>query len=134
MFSRVALKKPCVRRFSQIGSVRNSSSLKKRLAEIIPIKAQEVKEVIKVHGEKVLGNCTVEQAYGGARDVKCLVTETSLLDAQEVRYISNELTNDLFFLKKKREFVSVDIQSLRSKSFSPKRRRNLCLKDYCICY
>jgi citrate synthase len=83
MFSRVALKKPCVRRFSQIGSVRNSSSLKKRLAEIIPIKAQEVKEVIKVHGEKVLGNCTVEQAYGGARDVKCLVTETSLLDAQE---------------------------------------------------
>lgn len=33
---------------------------------------------------QVLGTCTVEQAYGGMRSVKSMVTETSLLDAQEV--------------------------------------------------
>jgi hypothetical protein len=37
------------------------------------------------YGEKDLGKVTVSQAVGGARDVKCLFWETSLLDAQEVR-------------------------------------------------
>jgi len=31
----------------------------------------------------LLGTCTVEQAYGGMRDVKSMVYETSLLDPQE---------------------------------------------------
>lgn len=64
-------------------SIRQSSSLKKRISEIIPEKVKEINEVKKLHGEKILGTCTVNQAYGGVRDVSCLVTETSLLDANE---------------------------------------------------
>lgn len=62
---------------------RNASSLKKRIGELIPQKQAEIKEVKEKYGEKVLGNCTVNQAYGGMRDVKSMITETSLLDAQE---------------------------------------------------
>jgi len=58
-------------------------SLKKRLEELIPKQAAAVKDVKQKYGEKVLGTCTVEQAYGGMRDVKSMVTETSLLDAHE---------------------------------------------------
>ena len=69
---------------SSAGSVRfASSSLKQRLEELIPEKQAEVKRIKAEHGSKVLGEVTVDQAYGGARDVKCLVSETSLLDAQE---------------------------------------------------
>lgn len=62
---------------------RYSSSLKQRLTQIIPEKVKEVNEVKKIYGEKILGTCTVNQAYGGVRDVSCIVTETSLLDANE---------------------------------------------------
>jgi hypothetical protein len=36
------------------------------------------------YGDKILGTCTVEQAYGGMRSVKSMVYETSLLDPVEV--------------------------------------------------
>jgi len=61
----------------------NLHTLKNRLAELIPKKQAEVKDIKAKYGEKILGTCTVEQAYGGMRDVKSMVTETSLLDAQE---------------------------------------------------
>jgi citrate synthase len=37
----------------------------------------------KEHGDKVLGTCTVSQAIGGMRSVKCMIWETSLLDSLE---------------------------------------------------
>lgn len=58
-------------------------TLKDRLAVLIPQKNEIIKKIKAEHGDKVLGTCTVSQAYGGMRDVKSLVTETSLLDAQE---------------------------------------------------
>lgn len=61
----------------------DESGLKKRLKEVIPIKQAEVKDVRTRLGNKVLGTCTVEQAYAGMRDVKVMVYETSLLDSQE---------------------------------------------------
>ena len=45
--------------------------------------AAEIKELIKQHGEKVIGEVTLAQAYQGMRGITGLVTETSLLDAQE---------------------------------------------------
>jgi len=59
------------------------STLKDRLKELIPKKIAEIKEVKEKYGEHILGTCTVNQAYGGMRDVKSLITETSLLDSQE---------------------------------------------------
>ncbi|MEY4893188.1 MAG: hypothetical protein RIQ34_1800 [Bacteroidota bacterium] len=43
----------------------------------------EIKELLKEHGNKVIGEVTLSQIYQGMRGITGLVTETSLLDAQE---------------------------------------------------
>lgn len=63
--------------------IANLSILKKRIEELIPAKQKEIKEIKQSIGDEVLGKCTVNQAYGGMRDVQSLITETSLLDPQE---------------------------------------------------
>jgi citrate synthase len=45
--------------------------------------AAEIKEILKDHGNKVIGEVTLSQVYQGMRGITGLVTETSLLDAQE---------------------------------------------------
>ncbi|KAI9021010.1 citrate synthase [Phycomyces nitens] len=60
-----------------------TQSLKERLAELIPQKQEEVKAFKKEYGNKVLGEVTVDQAYGGMRGIKGLVWEGSVLDAEE---------------------------------------------------
>ena len=62
-----------------------AQQLKDTLFAMVPAKQKELKEFNAANGEKSLGNVTVGQAIGGARDVKCMYWETSLLDAQEVR-------------------------------------------------
>lgn len=68
--------------------VRELHSLKQELAELIPKKQAEIKELKAKYKDTVIGDVTVDQIYGGMRDIKALVTETSLLDANEVRFIS----------------------------------------------
>jgi citrate synthase len=43
----------------------------------------EIKELIKVHGNKKIGEVTLAQIYQGMRGITGLVSETSLLDAKE---------------------------------------------------
>jgi citrate synthase len=43
----------------------------------------EIKSIIKEHGSKKIGEVTLAQVYQGMRGITGLVTETSLLDAQE---------------------------------------------------
>ena len=43
----------------------------------------EIKALLKEHGNTVIDTVTVSQAYGGMRDIKSMIWETSLLDAQE---------------------------------------------------
>ncbi len=45
--------------------------------------AAEIKELLKEHGDKVIGEVTLAQVYQGMRGITGLVTETSLLDAQD---------------------------------------------------
>ncbi len=45
--------------------------------------AAEIKELLKEHGDKKIGEVTLSQVYQGMRGITGLVTETSLLDAQE---------------------------------------------------
>src|SRR5215218_6499946 len=45
--------------------------------------AIEIKEMLKEHGGKKIGEVTLSQPYQGMRGMTGLVTETSLLDAQE---------------------------------------------------
>jgi len=58
-------------------------TLKDRLHDLIPQKQEEVKKFRAEHGNKPLGQTTVDMAYGGMRGIKGLVWEASLLDAEE---------------------------------------------------
>src|SRR3982751_2477900 len=43
----------------------------------------EIKEILKEHGSKKIGEVTLSQVYQGMRGITGLVTETSLLDSQD---------------------------------------------------
>ena len=57
--------------------------IKDRFKEKADSTAAEIKDLIKVHGEKKIGEVTLSQIYQGMRGMTGLVTETSLLDAQD---------------------------------------------------
>ena len=59
------------------------ATLKETLAAKIEPMRKEVQAVLKNHGDNVVSEVTVTQAYGGMRGVKCMVTETSALDPME---------------------------------------------------
>jgi citrate synthase len=57
--------------------------IKDRFKEQADAVAAEIKGIIKEHGEKVIGEVTLSQVYQGMRGITALVSETSLLDAQD---------------------------------------------------
>merc|ERR1712000_730572 len=60
-----------------------TQTLKERFAEILPEKVEQIKALRKEHGSKVVDKVTLDQVYGGARGIKCLVWEGSVLDSEE---------------------------------------------------
>ena len=67
----------------------SQQELKGILAEQIIEKQKETREFLAEYGSTSLGEVTISQAYGGARGVKCMVWETSNLDSEEVRQVSD---------------------------------------------
>jgi len=63
--------------------VSSTTNLKEALSVLIPEHRQTVKDFITQHGKHVVGDVTIEQMYGGMRSIKSLITETSVLDANE---------------------------------------------------
>lgn len=59
------------------------SALKKKLKEKIEAFRPRTTKLNKEFGEVVIDKVTISQAIGGARDVRCLVTDISYLDPQE---------------------------------------------------
>ncbi|MHC4083230.1 MAG: citrate (Si)-synthase [Planctomycetota bacterium] len=59
------------------------TTLKDKLAEKIPGWREEIKNLVKEHGDKIISQVTVAQAYGGQRGVKCLVCDTSVVDPEK---------------------------------------------------
>lgn len=57
--------------------------IKDRFKEKSDVLAAEIKELLKEHGNKVIGEVQLAQVYQGMRGITGLVTETSLLDAQD---------------------------------------------------
>jgi citrate synthase len=57
--------------------------LKVKFKEKATALGAEIKAMLKEHGDTVIDQVTVSQAYGGMRDIKSMIWETSLLDAQE---------------------------------------------------
>lgn len=56
------------------------TNLKKVMAEIIPQKQAELKEVKEKYGDKVVGQYTVKQVIGGMRGMKGLMSDLSRCD------------------------------------------------------
>jgi citrate synthase len=73
--------------------------IKERFKEKADKMAIEIKDLLKEHGNKKIGEVNLSQIYQGMRGITGLVTETSLLDAQEgIRfrgYSIPELANKL---------------------------------------
>ena len=61
----------------------NMGIIKERFKEKADKVAVEIKDLLKEHGEKKIGEVTLAQVYQGMRGITGLVTETSLLDAQD---------------------------------------------------
>ncbi|GGB15992.1 citrate (Si)-synthase, eukaryotic [Puia dinghuensis] len=59
------------------------ANTKERFKEKADGVAAEIKDILKEHGSKKIGEVTLSQIYQGMRGITGLVTETSLLDAQE---------------------------------------------------
>src|SRR5215211_2555714 len=57
--------------------------IKDRFKEKGDALAAEIKDLLKEHGTKKIGEVQLSQVYQGMRGITGLVTETSLLDAQE---------------------------------------------------
>lgn len=83
----VGVAKQCFKPKAVNGMRPYSQSLKDSLAKVIPVKQAEAADLRKNYGTFVLDTCTVDKTFTGMRDLKALVTETSLLDPQEgIRY------------------------------------------------
>jgi citrate synthase len=56
--------------------------LKIKFKEKATAMSADIKAMLKTHGNVVIDQVTISQAYGGMRDIKSMIWETSLLDAQ----------------------------------------------------
>ena len=59
------------------------SKLKETLRAKIEAHRPRIQKLVKEHGDVVIDQVTIEQVIGGARDVKCLITDISYLDPVE---------------------------------------------------
>src|SRR3954466_3370374 len=57
--------------------------IKQKFAEKALPLAEEIKQLVKEHGDHVIGQYTIEQVYQGMKSMIGLVTETSKLDPEE---------------------------------------------------
>jgi citrate synthase len=64
-------------------SARTVTTLQDTLMAQVPEKQKNLAALKKEHGSHVIGEVTVDQCIGGARGVKCMLWETSNLDADE---------------------------------------------------
>ena len=67
--------------------------IKDRFKEKADALAAEIKDLLKEHGSKKIGEVQLSQIYQGMRGMTGLVSETSLLDAQEgIRFRGHSIT------------------------------------------
>jgi len=57
--------------------------LKQLFTEKSQALGKEIKEILKEHGDKQVDTVSLDQVYGGMRDITCMIWEPSLLDSEE---------------------------------------------------
>ncbi|MCB2203881.1 citrate (Si)-synthase [bacterium] len=80
--------------------------LQEKLAEVYAPKRDEIKQLVKEHGDKVVSQVTIKQVYGGMRGVKGLVCDTSVVPPDkgliirgiELKELTEKLPEEIFYL------------------------------------
>jgi citrate synthase len=57
--------------------------LREKLKSIYPQTRDDIARLVADHGDKVISDVTVAQAYGGMRGVKCMVCDTSVVNPEK---------------------------------------------------
>ena len=82
------------------------SSLKEHLASNIPAWRDRIAQLVAEHGDTVISEVTVAQAFGGQRGVRCLVCDTSVVNPQRglvirghpIGELADRLPAEIFYL------------------------------------
>ncbi|MFC1724870.1 citrate (Si)-synthase [candidate division KSB1 bacterium] len=82
------------------------ATLQEKLKEQIPPLREDLKNLVKEHGDKVISEVTVAQAFGGMRGVKSLICDTSFVDPEKgliirdipILDLTDKLPEDVFYL------------------------------------
>jgi citrate synthase len=82
------------------------ATLQEKLAEQLPKAQSEIKQLVKAHGDKVMSQVTVAQAFGGMRGVKGLICDTSLVEPDKgliirgtsILDLVDKLPEEIFYL------------------------------------
>ena len=82
------------------------ATLQDRLSEQLPKKREEIRALVKGHGDKVMSEVTVTQAFGGMRGVKGLICDTSLVEPDKgliirgtsILDLVDKLPEEIFYL------------------------------------
>src|SRR5574337_1919284 len=83
-------------------------TLKQKIEEMRPRTTRLVKEF----GKVVIDQVTIDQAIGGARDIRCLVTDISYLDPQEgIRFRGKTIPETFAALPRKSGFEQPTVES-----------------------
>jgi len=106
-------------------------TLKEKLAEQIPALRDEVKNLVKQYGDKVVSEITVAQIFGGLRGVKALVCDTSsvpperglLIRGIPIAELTDKLPEEVFYLLLTGELP--DEESLKLLMQDLKKRRKV---------
>lgn len=61
----------------------STKTLTQRVGELVPREQARAKSIVSKFGSEQIGTCSVLQAFQGMRGVKCMISETSLLDENE---------------------------------------------------
>lgn len=64
-----------------------SSPLKKQLAELVPLKQSQIKEIRKKYGNETVGTLTINDLMNGLKDFPALFYESSIIDQKMVNIL-----------------------------------------------
>lgn len=82
------------------------SLLKEKLASAYVPQFEEIRKLVKEHGDKVVSEVTIAQLYGGMRGIKSLVCDTSevppdkglIIRGMELKNLTEKLPEEIYFL------------------------------------
>ncbi len=82
------------------------TALHDALAAKIPAMRKNARDILQAHGDKVISEVTVAQAFGGMRGVKCMICDTSVVDpdlgltirGRPISTLTEKLPEEIFYL------------------------------------